>query len=138
MKKRIVLDAWAILALIQREEPAAARVRALLEEADRGDLQLFISIINLGEVVYRVGKIRGEIDAFETLNQVGRLPVDILPATEDAVFAAARFKMHYPISYADAFAAAAAESLDATLVTGDPELIALKGRIQIEELARSA
>jgi predicted nucleic acid-binding protein len=48
-----------------------------------------------------------------------------------------RFKIHHAISYADAFAAATAESLDAVLVTGDPELIALRDRLQLEELART-
>jgi len=43
--------------------------------------------------------------------------------------------MHCPISYADAFAVAAAEGLAACLVTGDPEL-EHKDRLQIEMLER--
>ena len=60
----------------------------------------------------------------------------VIPATEKTIFNAARLKMSYAISYADAFAAAAAEELDAVLVTGDPELEQLEGRIQIEKLQR--
>ena len=138
MKKTYVLDAWAILALIQGEEPAASRVKHLLEEAFQEQVKLFIPIINLGEVVYRIGKTRGEDAAYETLEEIERLLLDVLPATEEAVWAAVAFKMHHPISYADAFAAAAAERLGAVLVTGDPELIELKGRIQIEALERSS
>ena len=37
MKMRFVLDAWAILALLQKEEPAASRVKELMDGA-RGDL----------------------------------------------------------------------------------------------------
>ena len=46
MKARFVLDAWAILALLQKEEPAASRVKELLEGAEEGKADLFISIIS--------------------------------------------------------------------------------------------
>jgi len=39
-----------------------------------------------------------------------------------------------PLSYADAFAAAAAEGYKAILLTGDPELLALADKLQIETL----
>lgn len=137
MKPSFVLDAWAVLAFLQKEEPAAGRVKQLLIEAERDNARLSISLINLGEVVYRIGKVRGEKEAFETLAQIRRLPLTVIPATEEAVFAAARLKMHHPISYADAFAATTAASLDATLLTGDPELIQLVDRIKIEKLTRA-
>ena len=136
MKPRFVLDAWAVLALLQREEPAASRVKQLLKEAERDDLELFMSIINLGEVIYRVGKVKGEQEAMETADTIRRLSLTIIPATEQAVFAAARFKMCYAISYADAFAAATTKDLDAILVTGDPEPTHLERHIKIEKLER--
>jgi predicted nucleic acid-binding protein len=138
MKKRFVLDAWSVLALLQKEEPAASRVRELLDRASCGEIELSMSIINLGEVIYRVARVKNEEEAEETLHQIRRLPLVLLPAIEDAVFTAARFKMRYAISYADAFAAAAAASLEAVLVTGDPELEQLRGAIQIEKLERAA
>jgi ribonuclease VapC len=137
MKPLFVLDAWAILAFLQKEEPAAERVKQLLIEADQSNVHLSISIINLGEVVYRIGKARSEKEAFDTLAQIRRLPLAIVPAAEEAVFAAARLKMRHLISYADAFAAATAESLGAILVTGDPELEGLEGQIKIEKLGRA-
>lgn len=136
MKPSFVFDAWAILALLQREEPAASRVKGLLEQALDGDNELFISIINLGEVVYRIGRVRGEPEAMETLAQIRQLPLEVVSATDQAVLAAAQIKMHYAISYADAFAAAAASHLGATLVTGDPELLPLSGLIPIEQITR--
>jgi len=137
MKPRFVLDAWAILAFLQKEEPAASRVKQLLEEAEKENVELFISIINLGEVAYRIGKVRGEDEARETLDEIRRLSLTVVPATEEAVFAAAGFKMRYAISYADAFAAATAVERDAVLVTGDPELQQLENRIRMEKLKRS-
>jgi predicted nucleic acid-binding protein len=137
MKERFVLDAWAILALLQKEEPAASRVKQLLEDADRGNVDLFMSVINLGEVTYRIGRVKGEIEAQETLEKLRRLPLTVVPATEGAVFSAAGFKMRHAISYADAFAAAAADELGAVLVTGDPELLSLGDQIRTEGLKRN-
>jgi ribonuclease VapC len=70
--RRFVLDAWAILALIQSEEPAATQVKQLLEEAQTGQISLFISIINLGEVYYQIGKVKGQNEAPD-LSQIGSL-----------------------------------------------------------------
>jgi predicted nucleic acid-binding protein len=136
MTKRFVLDAWAILALLQGEEPAASRVKQLLEDAQEGDVELFVSAINLGEVTYRVGRLKGEAEAWQTLDQLRSLPLTAVPATDEAVFATVGFKMGYAISYADAFAAALADELNAVLVTGDPELAQLERRLRIEKLAR--
>ena len=136
MKRRFVLDAWAVLALLQGEEPAASRVRQLFNAVRGEDEEIFISIINLGEVLYRIGKVKGEEEAWQTLDQIRRLPLAVVPADEGAVLAAVGFKMHYAISYADAFAAATADRLEATLVTGDLELGRLEDRIEIEMLER--
>jgi predicted nucleic acid-binding protein len=133
--KKLVVDAWAILALLQKEEPAASRVKQLLENAPRENIQIFMSIINLGEVYYRVGKVKGEAEAQKTLEQINCLSLTILPATDERVLAAARWKIHHAISYADAFAAAAAAELKATLVTGDPELKSLNQEIQVEKIS---
>jgi uncharacterized protein len=138
MNTPLVLDAWAILALLQKEEPAASRVLQLLQESDVRKYNLNISIINLGEVYYRIGRIKGRKEADDTLKSLYQLPVTVLPATDQIVLEAAALKMELAISYADAFAAAEAQRLKATLVTGDPELVRLKGVIQIEKLKRRA
>jgi predicted nucleic acid-binding protein len=136
MNTTFVLDAWAILALLQKEEPAASRVLQILQESDVRKYKLNISIINLGEVYYRIGRVKGRKEADETLKSLYQLPVTILPATDRIVLEAASLKMALAISYADAFAVAEAQQLKAILVTGDPELVALKGIIQIENLRR--
>lgn len=137
MGGNFVLDAWALLAWLQGEEPAAGRVRQLFQAAERQQVRLFVSILNLGEVYYRVGRLRGRVEAGETLDQIRRLPIAIQTAGDDLVMAAAGLKIDYAISYADAFAAASAEALDATLATGDPELVRLQGRFAIEKLERT-
>jgi ribonuclease VapC len=136
MNELLVLDAWAILAFLQKEEPAASRVLQILQEADRRKLKLNISIINLGEVYYRIGRVKGRKEAEETLKSLYKLPLQVLPATDQIVLEAAALKMEWAISYADAFAAAEARRLNGTLVTGDPELLQMKGVFRVEKLKR--
>lgn len=134
--KQLVVDAWALLALLQGEEPAASQVRIFLEQAQGQQLNLFISLINLGEVFYRIGKVKGEVEAEKTLAEIRRLAIMIVPVTEQRVFKAASLKIRYPISYADAFAIATADEVGAPLVTGDPELVSLRNVFQLEPLSR--
>ncbi|MCA9992701.1 MAG: type II toxin-antitoxin system VapC family toxin [Ardenticatenaceae bacterium] len=137
MKASFVLDAWALLALLQQEEPAASRVRQLIESAYEDEIMLFVSIINLGEVVYRVGKVKGEEDAWETYAQIQQLPLTILSVTDEVVLAAVGYKIRHSISYADAFAAVTSQRQQAILLTGDPELVRLQGIIRLEQLVRA-
>jgi ribonuclease VapC len=132
-----VLDAWALLALLQSEEPAASRVRQLLLEGDRQQAALLLSVVNLGEVYYRVGRRSDRTTAMDTLNDIRRLSLTIVPVSDEMVFAAAEFKIAYTISYAAAFAAALADRTGSTLVSGDPEFDQLQGRIKLERLHRS-
>ena len=121
----VVLDAWAVLAFLQREGQAAAVMRRLLRRAVRGNVQLRMSVVNLGEVYYRLIQIAGPEQANVRLQQLRRLPIDMLPAREPLALSAARIKAAYPISYADAFAIATAKAEKARLATGDSEILAL-------------
>lgn len=132
-----LLDSWAVLAFLKQESPADGRIIMLLEQAHQGTVRLLISVINLGEVYYNVGRLRGEDFAKKVLVELRLLPFEILLVEEEDVFAAARWKIQYPLAYADAFAVAAAEKYQAVLVTGDPELLALNEKIAIEKLDRN-
>jgi len=136
MSKQYVLDSWALLALLQGEEPAAARVKQILLEGERQQATLLISIVNLGEVYYRVGRRSSRAAAVDTLNQIRSLSLTIVSASDEMVLAAADLKLDYTISYADAFAAALADRMGATLVSGDPGFDLLQGRIRLEKLHR--
>lgn len=133
---KTVLDAWAILAYLQREEPAASRVRVVLKEAATHHVTLFASLINVGEVFYRIGRRKGEQAAEETLQELQHLPLTIVSPKPQTVMQAARLKIHYSLSYADAFAVVTAQDVHGTLLTGDPELLQLKGIVAIEKLRR--
>lgn len=136
MTHHYLLDSWAILALLNKEEPAAARIEQLLRQAAGGQAQLTLSVINMGELVYIFGRKHGSDAAEKLVSYLKQLPIHILSVDEHRVLTAARFKMTHAVSYADAFAAVAAIELQAMLVTGDPELLALDQEIEIESLTR--
>jgi predicted nucleic acid-binding protein len=132
----LVLDAWALLAFIQGEEPAASRVMQLIGQAEQKRVQLVMSWINLGEVYYNIGRRKGLDEAMETLNEILLLPIGLYDVKKRDILAAAENKMNFTISYADAFAIALTQSLNATIVTGDPEIIGLDDAIRVEKLER--
>ena len=115
---RYVLDSWAFLAWLQNEPSAASQVQSLIEQGERDECKLFASIINIGEVFYLLVKRLGEEKAMEFRNTVFKMPVKIVSATDEEVWQAVNFKKVFPISYADAFAASAALTEDAAIVTG--------------------
>ena len=134
--KRLILDAWALLALIQGEEPAASKVLRAVNDAERKDLSLHMSCINLGEVYYQIGKKKGAAPADGTLEEILLLPVKFHESRKPDVLQAARNKMRFPLSYADAFVFALTQSLDGTILTGDPEILRLDLGIRVEKLVR--
>ena len=113
----VVLDSWAVLRYLENAEPAASLVADLLDE-DRP----LMSWINLGEVHYVLRRAHGEDDAIETVRDL-RDVIDVRLPDERLVLDAARLKADHPMAYADAFGAALAAAQDATLWTGDPELL---------------
>ncbi|MGE5221441.1 MAG: type II toxin-antitoxin system VapC family toxin [Omnitrophica WOR_2 bacterium] len=129
-----VLDSFALLSHLQ-DEGGRGRIVDLLEQAQQGNCHLLLSSVNLGEVCYVIERRRGLRDVQLVLAAVDSLPIEILPADRDAVLAAAHLKAHYPISFADAFAATAAQARSAILLTGDPEFKSLSPVLQIEWLA---
>jgi predicted nucleic acid-binding protein len=113
----VVLDSWAVLRYLEDTSPAADSVAQLLDQE-----KPLISWINLGEVHYVLRRLHGEHEALDTVRDLRDVIEARLP-DEQLVLGAARIKADHPMAYADAFAAALAVSNDATLWTGDPELL---------------
>jgi ribonuclease VapC len=110
------LDSWAVLRWLEGEEPAAARVEAAMPSRP------VMSWINLGEVSYIVERRAGINRARRIVRELRRRLTLDLP-TEARVLEAAHLKAGYPMAYAEAFAVATAIAHDATLLTGDPEIL---------------
>lgn len=118
---RKVLDSWAILSWLKGVSRATEHVRRLLEDSEKGNVELQMSLINVGEVFHILAKNVGINEAEEFLRDFKSMPIRSIPVPKALVMSAARMKAAYPISYADAFAAETARRADAPLVTGDPD-----------------
>jgi predicted nucleic acid-binding protein len=124
----VCLDAFAILSWLQDEAGAELTEAFLSQAAEEENFHCFVSIINLGEVYYRIYRTRGpeEADAFWQESQQGILPLSAVQVTQASVLQSARLKARYPIALADAFAVQLAREMDIPLVTGDQEIKVLE------------
>ena len=84
----------------------------LLKDAESGKCSVYLSLINLGEVLYITEREKGHILALQTLAAIDQLPVHISPVSRATVLAAAHIKARYALSYADAFAVVTAREHD--------------------------
>ena len=129
-----VLDTFAMLAYLQGERNGV-RVRGIFQS---GSQNIYMSLINVGEVLYITERKQGIRKAQEVLASIRQLPIDLLPADEQTIFAAAHIKANYTVSYADSFAIVAAQTVGGTLMTGDPEFGAVEELVSIEWLQKPA
>lgn len=128
-----VLDSYALLAYLQ-DELAGTRIEKLLDNARKEKCRLFLSLINLGEILYIVERRGGIAKAQDALALIRQLPVEIPLVDEQTVFAAAHIKANHAISYADAFVVATAIQENAIIVTADPEFQSVEAIVQVEWL----
>ena len=115
-----VFDSHALLAFFQGE-PDAETVEKILRQSHAESSNVFISLINLGEIIYLTKRRFGDEKKIELLSRIYQLGFKIIPVSDALVFQAAELKAQYALSYADCFAFACAINHSAVLVTGDPE-----------------
>ncbi len=132
-----ILDSFALLAFLEGEV-GAQRVQRILERATNEETLAYLSLINLGEILYITEREQGLAQAQKVLAAIDALPITLLPATRERILAAAHLKANHRLAYADAFAAAAAQEFEGTLVTGDPEFESVAQLIRIEWLPKKA
>ncbi len=132
--KRYVLDANAVMRFLQKG-PGYERVGALFKLASTGEIQLLISVVNRGEVLYTLARRSGVQQALEDLKILAGCveEVDVRPENAEA---AAILKLRYKLGFADCFAAELATRTGATLVTADPEFAKLGKQLKILALPR--
>jgi ribonuclease VapC len=107
-------------------------VQSVLMDAEKGACKVFLSVINLGEVLYIIEREKGMAPAQEVLAAIEQLPIDILSAPRETVLEAAHIKANYPMAYADAFTVAAALAQHGSIITGDPEFKSVDALVKIE------
>ena len=133
MSDDIVLDSYAILALLGKE-PEGKIVHKLLVEAEKAKKPLFLSSVNLAEVYYRAIRKYGLDKAKLTLSTIRKMPITIIPATDERVLAAAEIKADFSISLGDCFAVALAMEKKAAILTADREFKKVEKLVKIRWL----
>ncbi len=131
--KAAVLDSYALIAFLEREE-GYADVAALFEECVAKDREVFLCIVNWGEVIYHALRTGGEKTAQLAEDAMRALPIQLVGLDEknrEITLRAAQFKAHHRMSYADCFAAALAFRKKCELVTGDKEFRDVEGDVKI-------
>lgn len=123
----VCLDSWAVIAWLDGDEPAATRV----EEAIGAEAVM--SWVNVGEVFYVTQRRHGPERAEGVLDSL-RHGLKLDEATPERVVEAASIKARYPMSYADAFLCATAIAHDATILTGDDEILNASGDWRVEDI----
>lgn len=133
---RACLDAFALLAWLQRERGWEQVREVLTPPAGTTGPVCVMSVVNLGEVFHTLHRRAGGRPAHELWWAVmsGELPIAPVEATAPRALRAARLKAVTPMSFADAFACATAVEYGVPLLTGDPEILAARAALRLEVL----
>jgi len=129
-----VLDTSAVMAFLQYE-PGRDRVGRLLEDAEAGRAAVNIASVNAAEVLYTLWRRVGEESARLVIDDLLLIGIQFHDADLSLSLRAGALKAEYPMSLADCYAAALAQQLDATVVTGDPEFKCVEEVVRIEWLS---
>jgi predicted nucleic acid-binding protein len=131
--EKLVLDTSAWLAL-DEAEPGASDVEAILAAAWLGEKQVFTCFVTLTELDYIRTREHDAQQAAELLAFARAQRVTWIHSDDALCATAAKLKAAHRLSFADAFVAALAVQLEATLVHKDPELSALASVVKQQVL----
>jgi predicted nucleic acid-binding protein len=129
----VVLDTSACFAFLENE-PGADVVEMILLDAREERVAVHASFASLTEIEYIIIQERSAADATAALVNIKGWPVRWHHTDDDLCSEAAKLKAVHKISFADAFVAATASRLNATLVHKDPEFNALAAIIKLHPL----
>jgi predicted nucleic acid-binding protein len=134
--RRHVLDANALIALLEDREGAAKKIEHLLEQALQKDVPLLMSAVNWGEVFYVTWRRHGETMAHNAESKLRELPITVIDVDQQRASRAGAIKQKHGLGYADAFAAELAIERSAWLVTADPEFAKVGQALSVYPLPR--
>ena len=128
--KRIVLDASAVMTFFENR-PGADKVEELIHLGVAGKRQLFMSVVNWGEVYYSTWRAHDPGVARKILEDIAQLPIEIVEADLDLTRTAAELRADHKLPYTDCFAAALAIHRKASLATSDRDFATVEKKIDI-------
>ena len=127
------MDSFAMIAFFE-DEPGAERVALILKSLMDRKAKAYMSVINWGEIYYNTLREQGVETAENVIGQLKQYPIELVDADQKLTYEAAKLKGRYKIAYADCFAAALSQRLNAVVVTGDPEFKKLGDEYSIQWL----
>ncbi|HEY2646446.1 MAG TPA: type II toxin-antitoxin system VapC family toxin, partial [Candidatus Acidoferrales bacterium] len=131
--KRMVLDASALISLLE-DRSGGEVVEELLAESVNGKTELFMSVVNWGEVFYSTWRVHGQDAARQIAAEISQFPVQVMDADLDLTKSAAALHAKFNLPYADCFAAALSKICKAELVTADHDFTMVQKEIKIQFL----
>lgn len=115
----------------------APLVAEVLKEASRVDTDTLMSVVNWGEVYYTLVRNIGLAKTDSVMSELlERVPLALIPATQEDAQRAARLKAQHNLPYADAFAAALTGTQH-VLVTADTEHFSRVPKLRLLKLPRA-
>jgi len=128
---RYVLDSYAILAMLG-DESGAEQVSSVISSSET---TVFMSVINLGEVLYIVQRRRSaKLAAQVAQDIVATEDIHLIDATFERTQVAAGIKARGGLAYADAFAVGLAKEVKGIILTGDKEFASVEKEVGIRWL----
>ena len=113
----VVFDTEPLLAFY-RGEPGDTDVEQVMNQVIDGSVQAYINIVNLTELYYILHRYSPEAAEEKTRN-LRAYGVKVVPLVDDTLWKlAAEMKSSHPMSLADAYAAATAQTTGSKLIIG--------------------
>ena len=107
-RNSIVLDSFALIGYLENQM-FSSRVEKILKQAREGKSLIYLHAIHLGEVYYLTLREQGQDLADLAYARIRAFPLTYIEIIDEELLrTAAKLKAKYPVSYADAFAAAIA------------------------------
>lgn len=128
--KRSVLDSSAVITFLKNRS-GAEKVAELLRLAEAGERELYMCVVNWGEVFYSVWRAGGEKAAQQVAYEISGMPIRILDAGMELTKIAVEFKADYKLPYADCFVAAVAKLMNAEVVTADQDFLMVSQQVNV-------
>ena len=131
--KKYVMDSYAMIAFFENEF-GDEKVALILKSLMARKAKAYMSVINWGEIYYNTLREQGIEIAEKVIELLKQYPIELVDADQKLTYEAAKLKGRHKIAYADCFAAALAQKLNAAVVTGDPEFKKLGNKFSIQWL----
>jgi len=128
--KRSVFDASAIITFLHNR-PGAEKIEALMNGASSGHRELYLSVVNWGEIYYTIWRANGAKAAQQVALEIAEMPIRLLGVGIELTKIASQFRAESKLPYADCFVAAVAKLMNAEVVTADQDFLTVNQQVNV-------